>query len=320
MNVLLTGAAGFIGSHTAESLLADGHDVVGLDNFDPFYDRQVKEANLLAAKAYDNFTFVEGDIRDADAVRDVFQRYGPFDAVVHLAARAGVRPSIADPVGYEQANITGTLHLLNEAVEAKPVPKFVFGSSSSVYGNNPKIPFSETDSVDNPISPYAATKKAGELICHTYHHLYGLPVYCLRLFTVFGPRQRPDLAIHKFARKILAGEPIQMFGDGTTSRDYTYIDDIVFGIRRAVERCEGYEIINLGSKHPIQLKQMIDAVAAACGKEPAIEELPMQPGDVNRTFADVAKVGKLLDYEPKMPFDEGVHRFVEWLKGTLASG
>lgn len=317
MNVLVTGAAGFIGSHMAESLLDDGHSVVGLDNFDHFYDRAMKEANLRRAAAHRGFTFVEADIREAEAMVSVFSEHGPFDAVLHLAAKAGVRPSIADPAAYEQANCLGTVHLLDLAVQADPRPRFVFGSSSSVYGNNPKVPFSETDPVDHPISPYAATKKAGELLCYTYHHLYGLPVFCLRFFTVYGPRQRPDLAIRKFSRKILAGEPIPMFGDGSTSRDYTYIDDIVQGVRRAIERCEGYEIINLGSEHPVRLDEMIEVVERACGRRALVEQLPMQQGDVTRTFADVSKAARLLGYAPTMPFEDGVRRFVEWLRDPL---
>jgi len=314
MNVLITGAAGFIGSHVADALLQAGDDVVGLDNFHPSYDRAIKEDNLREARAQERFTFVEADICDAAAVKDVFERLGPFDVVLHLAARAGVRPSIEDPPEYEQVNIAGTVHLLEAAVTSDPMPRFVFASSSSVYGNNPKVPFSETDNVDHPISPYAATKKAGELICYTYHHLYELPIFCLRFFTVYGPRQRPDLAICKFTRQILAGEAIQMFGDGASSRDYTYIDDIVQGVRRAIERCDGYEIINLGSRHPVALREMIDVVASACEMRPVIEQLPMQPGDVDRTFADVTKAERLLDYSPRTPFEEGVRTFVAWFR------
>ncbi len=314
MKVLITGAAGFIGSHTSESLLADGHEVVGLDNFDPFYDRAVKEANLRESQANPAFSFIEADIRDAEAIQAICKDHGPFDAVFHLAARAGVRPSIAQPKLNEEVNVGGTINVLEAAARSDSAPKFIFASSSSVYGNNVKVPFSESDPVDNPISPYAATKKACELICYTYHHLYRLDVYCLRLFTVYGPRQRPDLAINLFVRRILAGQPIQMFGDGTTTRDYTYIDDIVSGIRSAIDRCEGYEIINLGSNNPITLKDMVQTVADACGKEPTIETLPMQPGDVDRTYADVQKAERLLDYEPKMPFAEGVRRFVEWYR------
>ena len=313
MKTLITGVAGFIGSHVAEALLAHGEPVVGLDNFDPFYGRATKEDNLRHVRAAgEAFSFVEADIRDAGAIDEVFRAQGPFDVVLHLAARAGVRPSIADPLGYESVNIAGTLNLLDASVRQGPLPRFVFASSSSVYGNNAKVPFSETDPVDHPISPYAATKKAGELICHTYHHLHGLPMWCLRFFTVYGPRQRPDLAICKFTKRILAGEPIEMFGDGTTSRDYTYIDDIVLGIWRAMERCRGYEVINLGSRSPVTLQEMIDAVAAACGRDPSIEKLPMQPGDVDRTYADTTKAARLLDYHPATDFAEGVKAQVAW--------
>lgn len=317
MNVLLTGAAGFIGSHTAESLLADGHRVVGVDNFDPFYDRSAKERNLAGPRGSKLFGFVEADICDVGAMESLFAAQGPFDAIIHLAAKAGVRPSIADPGGYERTNIAGTISLLQQAVgrhQAGRTPRFIFASSSSVYGNNPKVPFSESDNVDGPISPYAATKKAGELICHTYYHLYKLPVFCLRFFTVYGPRQRPDLAIRKFALSILQGKPIELFGDGNTSRDYTYIDDIVHGIRRSVERCEGYQVINLGGEHPVTLTQMVDAVALACGKEASVRRLPMQPGDVERTFANIQKARSLLGYNPSTPFEQGVAKFVQWLR------
>ncbi|MGB2753645.1 MAG: GDP-mannose 4,6-dehydratase [Phycisphaerae bacterium] len=320
MRVLVTGAAGFIGSHMVDQLLADGHDVVGVDNFDPFYDRGVKERNLEAARRHRRFALVEADLRDTAAMAELVSSRGPFDVILHLAAKAGVRPSIQDPLGYEQTNILGTMNLLEPAVRARPLPRFVFGSSSSVYGNNVKVPFSETDPVDNPISPYAATKKGGELICYTYHHLYGLPVFCLRFFTVYGPRQRPDLAIHKFTRKILAGEPIDMYGDGTSSRDYTHIDDIVSGVSCAVERCRGYEVINLGSKYPVTLKEMIETVAEACGRRASVHRLPMQPGDVEHTFADIEKASRLLGYAPSVPFREGVKRFVEWLRANRANG
>jgi UDP-glucuronate 4-epimerase len=312
MKVLVTGAGGFIGSHLVDRLLADGETVVGVDNFDPFYDRRVKERNLAGALECDGFAFVEGDLAEPTVAAEVLAGHGPFEAVVHLAAKAGVRPSIEAPLAYESANIRATMNLL-EACKTS-APRFLFASSSSVYGNNEKVPFSEDDPVDHPISPYAATKKACELIAHTYHHLYALPVFCLRFFTVFGPRQRPDLAIHKFARRMLAGEPIQMFGDGTTSRDYTYIDDILAGLRSAIDRCEGYEVINLGSTTPVTLKAMIDTVADACGVTPTIERRPMQPGDVQRTYADVTKAQRLLDYRPAMPFAEGVRRQVGWLR------
>ena len=312
MRVLITGAAGFIGSAVAQDLTKEGLEVVGIDNFDAYYDRSIKERNLSTLKETTNFRFVEGDIRDPQHLRNLSD--SPWDAIVHLAARAGVRPSIEDPLGYEQTNITATMHLLELAAKQKIPPRFVFASSSSVYGNNKKLPFSETDPVDHPISPYAATKKAGELLCHTYHHLYDIPIFCLRFFTVFGPRQRPDLAINKFTRLFLSSEPIQMFGDGTSSRDYTYIDDITMGVRRALERCNGYEVINLGSRHPVTLKEMINIVAEACGVVPIIEQLPMQPGDVNHTFADTDKAMRLLDHEPQVTFQDGIQAFVNWFR------
>ncbi len=312
MRVLVTGAAGFIGSHVCERLLARGDAVVGIDNFDPFYDPGVKRRNLAAVGQQERFRFEELDIRDGDAVAAFWgEACEGLDAVVHLAAKAGVRPSIEDPVGYERTNVLGTVNLLQQAART-PLLRFVFGSSSSVYGNNPSVPFRETDRVDSPISPYAATKRAGELICHTYHHLYGLPVHALRLFTVFGPRQRPDLAIHKFTARVVRGQPIEMFGDGSSSRDYTYVDDIVSGILAAADRCQGFEIINLGGEHPVTLKEMIATIEAATGRAAQVRRLPMQPGDVDRTFADVSKARRLLGYEPQMPFEEGVRRFVAW--------
>ncbi|MBT3221231.1 MAG: NAD-dependent epimerase/dehydratase family protein [Proteobacteria bacterium] len=312
MRVLITGSAGFIGSAVAEDLVAQGMDVVGIDNFDPYYDRSLKEDNLTTLNKASNFSFVEGDIRSKDQIGNLSR--STWDVIVHLAAKAGVRPSIEDPLGYDQTNITATMHLLELAAKQKNPPRFVFASSSSVYGNNKKLPFSETDPVDHPISPYAATKKAGELLCHTYHHLYGLPVHCLRFFTVFGPRQRPDLAINKFTRLFLSGKPIQMYGDGTSSRDYTYIDDIALGVRKAVERCSGYEVINLGSRQPISLREMIQVVAQACDVVPTIEELPMQPGDVNHTFADTDKAERLLDHKPQVTFEDGIQAFVNWFR------
>jgi UDP-glucuronate 4-epimerase len=313
MRALVTGVAGFIGSHTAERLLARGWRVVGIDNFDPFYVRERKEQNLERLRAEPSFCFEEVDIRDASGLERTFAKAGPLDAVVHLAARAGVRPSIADPSGYTTVNINGTVNLLECATKQEPLPRFVFASSSSVYGNAPEVPFSETDRVDCPISPYAATKKAGELICHSYHYLTGLPVFCLRLFTVFGPRQRPDLAIQKFAEKIVRGEPIEMYGLGETSRDYTFVDDATAGICAAVDRCAGFEIINLGSNRPITLREMIDAVSRACGRKAEIVQLPMQPGDVTRTYADVSKAERVLGYRPQVSFSEGLARQVEAL-------
>lgn len=318
MKILVTGAAGFIGSHCCERLLARGDEVIGLDNFDPLYDPRIKRRNLAAFCDHERFTFAEVNLCDAEAMRAFWKgQCADVRAVVHLAARAGVRPSLADPVGYEQCNVAATVHLLERAAKTKPCPKFVFASSSSVYGNNPKVPFSESDNVDRPISPYAATKKTGELFCYTYHHLYQIPVTALRFFTVYGPRQRPDLAIHKFTARILAGREIEVYGDGDSSRDYTYIDDILDGVVAAVDRCEGYEIINLGSRSPVRLDDMIRTIEETVGTKAKIQRLPSQPGDVDRTFADVAKAKRLLDYEPSMPFGEGVERFVAWYRETM---
>jgi UDP-glucuronate 4-epimerase len=313
MSVLVTGAAGFIGSHFVDTLLARGEQVVGLDSFDDFYARPVKEANLASARGHDAFRLVEGDIRDAACLAAL-----PDDisAVVHLAARAGVRPSIEQPVLYTDVNVMGTMRLLAFA-KARGITPFVFASSSSVYGNNDKVPFSEDDRVDHPISPYAATKKAGELICHAASHLDGLAAICLRFFTVYGPRQRPDLAIHKFARLLRAGEEIPMFGDGSTSRDYTYVTDIMDGVTRALDwartHAGAYEIVNLGESRTVTLSEMIRVLGEETGVEPRIRQLPMQPGDVERTFADVSKARRLLGYDPRVDFRDGVRAFVAWL-------
>jgi UDP-glucuronate 4-epimerase len=315
MRILVTGAAGFIGSHLCERLLLRGDEVVGVDNFDPFYARDAKEQNLAVSREHPGFCFHELDLADPSAVEHLWTKQGNgLDAVVHLAAKAGVRPSIEDPLGYERANIQATMHLLERLAAASSRPKFVFASSSSVYGNNDRVPFSEEDSVDFPISPYAATKKACELLCHTYHHLYEIPTFCLRFFTVYGPRQRPDLAIHKFTRRILAGEPIEVFGDGTTSRDYTYIDDILDGVVASVDRCAGYEIINLGNSSPIKLSDLIAAIEQACGTQAEKLPRPMQPGDVERTYADITKAQRLLDFQPQTPLSAGLASFVQWYR------
>lgn len=310
--VVVTGAAGFIGSHLCEALLSGGWSVKGLDSFDDFYDPQVKRGNLVRCLESERFSLVEGDIRDTTAVEAVLD--GGAEAVIHLAARAGVRPSIELPVICQDVNVTGT-GLLLEAARRHQVGRFIFASSSSVYGNNEKVPFSESDNVDYPISPYAASKKAGELLCHTYHHLYGLNVTCLRLFTVYGARQRPDLAIHKFTRLIAAGQPIPVFGDGSMMRDHTYIDDVVAGVVAAVERCSGYRIYNLGHSEPISLSDLIVAIERALGAEAVIERLPEQPGDVKRTFADITLARRDLDYEPRTDLATGLARFVEWYRG-----
>lgn len=309
---LVTGAAGFIGSHLCEALLARGDTVVGLDNFDDFYSPAIKRANLSAAMRSDRFRLVEGDIRDAAAV-DAAIGSG-VDIIVHLAARAGVRPSIEQPLLYQDVNITGTGVLL-EAARRHGIRKFIFASSSSVYGNSPKVPFSETDNVDRPISPYAASKKAGELICHTYHHLFGIDITCLRFFTVYGPRQRPDLAIHKFARLIEAGQPIPVFGDGSMRRDYTYVGDIVAGVLAAMDRIGGYHIYNLGNSSPVSLAELIEALEKALGKRAQIQRLPVQPGDVERTYADIETSRRELGYAPATPLAEGLAAFVAWMRG-----
>jgi UDP-glucuronate 4-epimerase len=311
-HALVTGSAGFIGSHVSEALLARGWRVTGLDSFDEFYDPAIKRRNMASCLAQDRFHLVEGDIRDAATVRQAMLGVG-VDVVVHLAARAGVRPSIEQPLLYQDVNVGGTCVMLEEARKAG-IKRFVFASSSSVYGNNPKVPFSESDNVDNPISPYAATKKAGELMCYTYHHLYAMNVTCLRFFTVYGPRQRPDLAIHKFARLIEAGKPIPVFGDGSMMRDFTYIDDIVAGVLAAVDRCSGYHIYNLGNSSPVALRDLIAAIEHALGKKAVIDRLPAQPGDVERTYADLNRSRAELEYGPKTDLATGLHHFVSWLR------
>ena len=310
--ILVTGAAGFIGSHLCERALKMGWHVEGLDNFDPFYDAAIKKKNLAQSLAHANFKFHQGDIRKGDFAAQLCGG-GNFNAVVHLAARAGVRPSIEDPAGYMDVNIAGTVSML-EAARGAGIKKFVFASSSSVYGNNEKVPFAETDNVDNPISPYAATKKAGELICYTYHHLFGIDMACLRFFTVYGPRQRPDLAIHKFARLILDDKEIPVFGDGSMKRDFTYIDDIIDGVIASVERCKGYEIYNLGESRPVRLDVLISEIENAIGKKARIKRLPAQPGDVNQTYADVSKAVRMLGYDPKTHLKDGLASFAAWLK------
>jgi len=311
MKVLVTGAAGFIGSHLCERLLRDGRQVLGVDNFDDFYDPQIKRRNITDCLKNDNFELVEADIRDRAAMNDVIA--SGVDIIVHFAARAGVRPSIDQPLLYADVNVNGTMVLL-EAAKEQRTGKFIFGSSSSVYGNNKKVPFSEDDNVDFPISPYAATKKAGELICHTYHHLYGMSVTCLRYFTVYGPRQRPDLAIHKFARLIGQGKPISIYGDGTMSRDFTYIDDIIEGTVAAMEKCGGFHIYNLGESRPITVNDLVAEIEKALGKKAIKEYVPPQPGDVERTYADVIKAVNELGYNPSTNIADGLARFVAWLK------
>lgn len=314
MTVLVTGAAGFIGSHLVDRLLADGHTVVGLDNLDPFYDPATKRRNLAQALANPRFQLLELDLRDAGAVARAVAETRP-DAIAHLAAKAGVRPSIERPADYVAVNVQGTMALLDAACRLPPpLPRFVYASSSSVYGDREDAPFRESDPVDRPISPYAATKKACELLAHTAHHLHGLPTTGLRFFTAYGPRNRPDLAIPKFARLIEAGHPVPMFGDGSTRRDYTYIADIVDGVARAIDRCEGYHIYNLGNSDPTALRDLIAALGAALGKEPRIEQYPEQPGDVRQTYADITLARRDLGYLPKTPLPQGLAHFAAWLR------
>jgi UDP-glucuronate 4-epimerase len=314
MATLVTGAAGFIGSHVTDALLEQGTPVVGLDNFDPFYARESKESNLRTARAFEAFELVEGDIRDGSTLDRL---PGHIDTIVHLAALAGVRPSIADPVRYTEVNLLGTARLLQFA-KLRGIRSFVFASSSSVYGNNEKVPFREDDPVVHPISPYAATKRSGELLCRAGAHLDGIGIICLRLFTVYGPRQRPDLAIHKFARRLEEGASIPMFGDGSTSRDYTFISDIVEGVcsaRAWAGRHPGeFEIVNLGESETVTLRRMIDTLGRAMGVEPQISRLPLQPGDVARTHADIGKARRLLGYDPQVGFEDGIDRFVHWMR------
>ncbi|VAX25490.1 dTDP-glucose 4,6-dehydratase [hydrothermal vent metagenome] len=313
-NYLVTGGAGFIGSHLVDSLLSEGNNVITIDNFDEFYGKEIKLKNVSSALTFDTFQLIEGDIRNKDLMDDLFSN-NHIDVVIHLAAKAGVRPSIENTVEYYDVNINGTLNIL-EAMKKFDVKNLIFASSSSVYGNNEKVPFSENDIVDYPISPYAATKKSGELLCHTYHHLYDFKINCLRFFTVYGPRQRPDLAIHKFSKMILNNETIPMFGDGTTKRDYTYIDDIIQGIKHAVKNLNGYEVFNLGESRTIMLKELIALIEKEVGKKANIEKLPLQPGDVEQTYADISKAKEMLGYDPQYEIEEGIKNFIEWLKNS----
>jgi UDP-glucuronate 4-epimerase len=314
VKILVTGIAGFIGSNLGEHLIKGDVKLIGIDNFDPFYDRQVKENNLNILNRSSNFIFFEGDICNVSFLNTILNNEKP-DLVIHLAAKAGVRPSILNPSEYYNTNVIGTLNLL-EAMKTAGCKRMIFGSSSSIYGNNKKVPFSEKDNVDNPISPYAATKKAGELLCHTYHHLYNFDINCLRFFTVYGPRQRPDLAIHKFTRYILEGKPLPFYGDGDTARDYTYIDDILHGIMHAVDNLNGFNIINLGESNTITLSKLVSVLETEIGKKAILEKLPMQPGDVEITYADISKAKQLIGYNPTFSFEDGIKEFVKWFKNN----
>ncbi len=317
-SILVTGGAGFIGSHLVDCLMAEGRArLTVVDNFNDFYDPAIKRANVAHHAGNDNFELIKADITDERAMGELFARAG-FDTVVHLAARAGVRPSLDRPMDYEETNVRGTFSLL-EAARRSSVERFVFGSSSSVYGVNSKVPFSEDDPIAQAISPYAATKIAGETIAHVYSHLHGMRVVCLRFFTVYGARQRPDLAIHKFARLISEGRPIQIFGDGTARRDYTYIDDIVSGVLAAMSYDGSlFEIINLGESQTIELLRLVELLEQALGKRASIEHKPMQPGDVPVTYADISKARKLLGYDPQTKIETGIGKFVEWFKRYYA--
>ena len=315
--ILITGCAGFIGSNLTERLLKEGHQIIGIDNFDPFYPREIKEQNLKTAKEHSNFSFREMDITNKDDLEKLDQ---DIEVVIHLAAKAGVRPSINNPQSYLENNIRGTQNIL-EWMQQNGISKLLFASSSSVYGNNKKVPFAETDNVDFPISPYAYTKKACELLIYTFHHLYNIDALCLRFFTVYGPRQRPDLAINKFVRLINNNEPIVMFGDGSTSRDYTFIDDTVQGITKALayikEHDQIYDILNLGNNTPVKLSELIDLIRIATQKEVTVIQEKMQPGDVNRTYADISKAQKILEYQPNTNMAAGLKKFVQWYEQSF---
>ena len=317
MRILITGVAGFIGSHLGEKLLSMGHIVIGIDNFDPFYPRKFKLENLKKLNNSNQFSFFEEDIRNRSSINTVFES-NKVDVVIHLAAKAGVRPSIDNVGEYYEVNINGTVNLL-ECMRQNGVSKLIFASSSSVYGNNAKVPFSEIDSVDHPISPYASTKKSGELLCHVYSHLYRFDISCLRFFTVFGPRQRPDLAIHKFTRLIDLDKPLPFFGDGSTARDYTYIDDIIEGIVCSLNNLEGFHIYNLGESRVITLNELIQTIESILNKEAILDKQPLQPGDVQQTFADITKARKELGYNPKYNLESGIQEFVNWYMENKAA-
>lgn len=318
-NYLITGGAGFIGSSLAESLISEGNEVIVIDNFCDFYDSKLKEKNIKGLISNSRFKLYRNDIRDRGAIKKIFDENN-IDVVIHLAAMAGVRPSIENPILYQEVNCLGTQNVLEE-MKVHNLTKLVMASSSSVYGNCEEVPFKENFIVDYAISPYAATKKANEVMTHVYHKLFNMNVMMLRFFTVYGPKQRPDLAINKFTRLMLNNEPIPMYGDGSTSRDYTYIDDIVDGIKKSINYVENnndvYEIINLGNSTPISLKEMINIIGQVVGVTPIINQLDMQPGDVEKTYADVSKAKKLIGYEPKTSFNDGIKKFVDWYRENM---
>ncbi|MEG8947219.1 GDP-mannose 4,6-dehydratase [Rosettibacter firmus] len=313
MKILITGAAGFIGSNLIDSLIKDNqYQIIGIDNFDNFYEREIKVANLKNALGNINFSFYELDILDRINLTNLFLDSCP-DIVIHLAAKAGVRNSIQNPISYFEVNVLGTLNVL-EAMRISESKKMIFASSSSVYGNCKDVPFREDMNVDNPISPYAASKKAGELLCHTYHHLYKMDIFCLRFFTVYGPRQRPDLAIHKFTKSIFRHEEIPLYGYGQTRRDYTHINDIIKGIKKSIELLKGYEILNLGGSKPISLEYLVNLLESITGKKARKKFLPIQDGDLLQTYADISRAREILGYTPEIEFEEGIIDFVNWFK------
>ncbi len=312
MKILVTGGAGFIGSHLVERLLEQGREVVCLDDFNDTYDPAIKRKNISSVIDNPLFTLVEGDIRNKNLLQEICREH-QFGTIVHLAARAGVRESMKDPLLYEEVNCLGTLNLL-ELARHRGIRHFVFGSSSSIYGVNTKVPFSEEDRVDQPISPYAATKRSCELLCYSYHHFCGINITCLRFFTVYGPRQRPEMAIYRFTRRILHGEPIELYGDGTSRRDYTYVDDIMDGLLKAVDRPFPFEIFNLGESQTVELSGLIRLIEDATGKKAVIKQLPAQPGDTPITYADISKARAGLGYRPRVAIEEGIAKFVSWYR------
>lgn len=314
MSVLVTGGAGFIGSHVCERLLREGEEVVCLDNLNDYYSPETKKHNISGLEGK-KFSFIKADIREKDALEKAFEGV---ESVIHLAARAGVRPSIQDPILYSDVNVKGTNNLL-ELCRKKNIKNFVFGSSSSVYGINSKVPFSEEDKIDKPISPYAATKIAGEALCHVYSHLYGIRISCLRFFTVYGPRGRPDMAVYNFTESIHKGKPITVYGDGSSKRDYTFVSDIVDGIISTWKKKFLFEVLNLGNSKTVELNYLISLIENAVGKKASIKKMPDQAGDVPVTFADLKKSKKLLGYEPKIPIEDGIPGFVDWYRNQSLS-
>lgn len=310
MHVLITGGAGFIGSHLTEKLLEMGHKVSVIDSFSPFYDISIKRKNLEKAFSYDDFSLYEIDVRDSENITEIFV-LNQFDVVVHLASKAGVRPSLMLPRAYFEVNVNGTLNILEECVRHK-IDKVVYASSSSVYGNSSDVPFKETQNVDFPISPYAASKKAGELICHNYHYLYGINIFALRFFTVYGPRNRPDMGMYKFCKAIDEGKTIQLYGNGEPRRDFTYVDDIVDGIIRSIENVKGFEIFNLGESKTISVNDLISVFEDVTGKKAITKNMPMQPGDVMQTYANISKAKNMLGYNPQTDIPSGVKKLYEW--------